>query len=201
MAREITYSWHSEVGHGRTNFKAERIGDYLNFLGRYWDISFRPVNGGGRIKFILSNLKSSWAAATRGFECRISSSKNWADAGEIYRDMICAKVCCHEFGHMVLQGNIHTGTPGLMDTSASMPTGNLVPSDYRWFDAYPRKPGSKRPHEEPNAMRRAFIPGFQSVSAQSDQAFELDSTLTFGCDHEPVKRPWYDFRPQSWVRP
>ena len=197
MPKQITYSWHP--GAFRSNFNAKRIGDYLNFLGRYWDIQFSiaPAGQSGRIRFILANINSGWAAVTNGFDCRISATKNWADAGDVYLDMICAKVTMHEFGHMVRQGNIHSRTPGLMDTNASMPTGNLVQSDYPWFDAYPKK--GKRPHEEPNAMRRAFIPNF--VGAMPNSEIELGSALHFGCGHEPVKRPWYDIRPKSLLVP
>ena len=198
MTRQITVSWHP--GRFQSNFNAKRLLDYLNFLGRYWDINFVWANGNGRIRFTLENINPGWAAVTRGFDCRISASKNWADQGQQFLDMLCAKVACHEFGHMVRQGNIHSSTPGLMDTNASMPTGNLVPADYAWFNAYSRKPGAKQPHEEPNAMRRALIPGFQST-VEFHSAFELDGTLQFGCQHLPAKRPWYDLRPESWVRP
>lgn len=70
--------------------------------------------------------------------------------------------------------------------------GNLSPSDYRWFDVYPRKAGSKRPHEEPNRLRNTF---YTPVASAMESAPEAE----FGC--HVAKRSWYDFRPDSWLIP
>ena len=178
MAREITWSLHTETGNWNTSFNTARITDFLNYLGLYWDINFTR-NNNGRIRYTLARSPNpNWVAWTKGFNCRINVAQDFNWAGANNRDMVCAKVACHEFGHMVRQGNIHSATPGLMDTSATMPTGNLVQTDYPWFDAYPRKAGSLRPHEEPNRMRRTFIPGFTGTGEPESIA------MNFGCGHK-----------------
>ena len=195
MTRQITWSLHSENGRWDTSFNVARISDYLNFLGRYWDIAFSR-NNDGRIKYYIANQANpNIAASTSGFICRINYAYNFNVAGAINRDMLCAKVACHEFGHMCRSGGAHAGSPGLMDPNASMPTGNLAPVDYWWFDVYPRKAGALRPHEEPNAMRRAFIPGFTASALASSG----DDSLEFGCTHSPS---WYaKLTSGIWVKP
>jgi hypothetical protein len=199
MAREITWSWHTEVGHWNTSFNATRIGDYLNFLGNYKDIYFKR-NDNGRIKFILAKSPNSgWAAWTSGFICRINVDYNFNISA--MKDVLCAYVTCHEFGHMVLPGgvggDVHSKTLGLMHPNCNMPAGNLYEADYPWFNAYPWKPGLKyKPHQEPGRMKAAFAPKLAA-------GLELETMVLpmFGCNHEPVKRPWYDIRPQSWLVP
>jgi hypothetical protein len=196
MARQITWSLHTETGNWNTSFNAGRIGDYLNFLGNYWDIAFTR-NNGGRIKFILSRTnRPDWAAWTSGFECRINVNFNF-NVGAT-KEALCAYVACHEFGHMVrpqgVNGNVHSTQLGLMSPNCNMPNGNMYQADYPWFDAYPRRPGSKRPHEEPGRMKAAFVPASVSYSAS-------ESAVSFGCKHTAKKRPWWDIRPESWLLP
>lgn len=201
MARDITWSLHSETGNWLTSYNLGRIGDYLNYLGNYWDIKFTR-NNNGRIKFILARSPNpNWAGWTNGFTSRINNAFNFNVAGTVNRDMICAKLACHEFGHMCRPGGSHAGTPSLMDVSATMPTGNLSQVDYWWFDVYSRKPGALRPHEEPNRMRKTFIPGFVSaaspmVNTVSDHSRD---SLGFGCNHSA---PWYKkLIPSGWIKP
>lgn len=184
MARQITWSFHTETGNWNTSYNAGRIGDYLNFLGRYWDIRF-DRNNNGRIKFILARTSNlDWAAWTRGFECRINVNYNF-NVGPT-KEALCAYVACHEFGHMVrpqgVNGNVHSTQLGLMSPNCNMPAGNLYQADYPWFDAYPRKPGSKRPHEEPGLMKRTFVP---SASATALDDMQVQS-IEFGCSHNEV---------------
>lgn len=199
MAREITWSWHTEVGHWNTSYNAARIGDFLNFLSIYKDIFFRRTND-GRIKFILAKSpQAGWAAYTRGFNCRINVDYNF-NIG-VMKDVLCAYVACHEFGHMVLPqgvgGDAHSKSLGLMHPNCNMPLGNLYEADYPWFNAYAWKPGlKKKPHQEPGRMKAMFAP-----KLATGLALETTVLPTFGCDHEPIKRSWYDVRPQSWLVP
>ena len=189
MPRQITWSLHSETGNWNTSFNAGRITDFLNFLGLYWDINFVRVSNGGRIRYILARSPNpTWAAWTRGFDCRINAAYNF-NVGAV-RDLYCAQIAIHEFGHMA-GGSSHSSVPGLMSTNANVQNGNLSATDYRWFDGYPRKPGSKRPHEEPNRLRNTFYTPVAGVMEATPEA-------EFGCH---AARPWYDFRPQSWIRP
>jgi hypothetical protein len=199
MARKITWSLGTEVNQA-SSFNTKIIGPALNFLGNYWDIYFEWVMTGGRINFILAKSpQAGWAAFTKGFTCRINVDYNF-NIGST-KDVLCAYVIAHEFGHMVLPngvaGNVHSKTLGLMHPNCNMPAGNLYEADYPWFNAYPWKPGLKaKPHQEPGRMKAAFMP--KTVGAHDLEAMPLP---TFGCNHEPVKRPWYDVRPQSWLVP
>lgn len=191
MPRQITWSFHSETGGWATSFNAGSITDYLNFLGIYWDINFVRVNSGGRIKYILARSPNpAWAAWTRGFDCRINAAYNFAVGPT--SDLLCAYIAIHEFGHMA-GGSSHAQI-GLMSPNANVQNGNLSPTDYRWFDAYPRKPGSKRPHEEPGRLRNTFY-----APRASEMVAESVPEPEFGC--HAMQRPWYDFRHQSWVKP
>jgi len=199
MARKITWSLGTEVGNRNTSFNTKIIGPALNFLGNYWDIYFEYEFTGGRINFILAKSPNpGWAAYTSGFNCRINVDYNF-NVGPM-KDVLCAYVICHEFGHMVLPkgiyGDVHSKKEGLMHPNCKMPLGNLYEADYPWFDAYKRKPGAKRPHQEPGRMKAAFAP--KTITAQDADMMVLP---TFGCNHEPIKRPWYDVRPNSWLIP
>ena len=191
MPRQITWSLHTETGNNNTSFSTATITPALNFLGNYWDINFVYVPNNGRIKYILARSPNPiWAAWTRGFECRINAAYNF-NVGAV-RVLFCAQIAIHEFGHMA-GGSSHSSVPGLMSTNANVQNGNLSASDYRWFDGYPRKPGSKRPHEEPNRLRNTFYtPAVAGIEEATPEA-------EFGC--HVMKRPWYDIRPDSWMKP
>lgn len=192
MPRQITWSYHTETGSTNTSFNTKMINPALNFLGNYWDINFVWVPTNGRIKYILARSPNpTWAAWTNGMVCRINAAYNFAVGPT--SNLFCAHITMHEFGHMC-GGGSHSSVPGLMSTNANVQNGNLSPSDYRWFDVYPRKPGSKRPHEEPNRLRNAFYTPTNNV-----MAVEETPEAEFGC--HVMKRPWYDIRPASWLRP
>jgi len=198
MARRITVSLGTEVNQ-KSSFNTKVLIPALNFLGNYWDIYFEHQLTGGRINFIFAKSPNAgWAAWTSGFTCRINVDYNF-NIGAM-KDVLCAYVGCHEFGHMVLPkgvgGNVHSKTLGLMNPNANMPAGNLYEADYPWFNAYPWKPGLKyKPHQEPGRLKAMFAS--KIVTAPMEQML----LPTFGCNHEPVKRPWYDIRPQSWLVP
>jgi hypothetical protein len=196
MPRQITYSIATEYRDGFYNptFNWGMVDRAYNYLGLYWDIKFVRVNSGARIKIIQANTNpnTNWLAWTRGFETRISPVRNFGKS-----DFITALITCHEFGHMCRTNGSHASSPGLMDPSASMPTGNLAPVDYYWFDVYPRTPGAKRPHEEPNRMRTYFSPPVKATGVAAEPLIDIQ----FGCNHKPVERAWYDFRPESWLKP
>lgn len=188
MPKLITFSVHSENGKHNPTFRWDMIAPALNFLGRYWDITFLR-NNGGRIKFINSaaNKPVQWAAWTNGFDCRISNSYNFNNPSPNFAAYLTAKVVCHEFGHMCRPGGQHASVPGLMDTSASMPTGNLAQNDcINWFDRAYTKTGNPRPWLEPNLMRKTFIPNFVGATEFGD-----GPELEFGCGHEPISQNWF----------
>lgn len=192
--REITFSIHTEYSNGAYNgsYRWDRIEAYLNFKCRYWNLRWRRTTA-GRVRIIQAktNPNSSWAAWTRGFDIRISPVYNFRVSGIPLQDYLCAKVCLHEFGHTIMSGHLPMGN--LMDPNASMPTGNYTQLDcQRTADVYP-KTSNPRPWLEPNAMRKAFIAGFQEVRTWSglegpySELYDAakEPQLAFGCDWKP----------------
>jgi hypothetical protein len=210
MPREITYSIGTEYtsgpsrGYYNPTYMWNDIGTHLNYLGYYWDISFRRVGANGRIRVLQANKNPSHpgiAAWQNGLIIRIAPEYNF-----YYHNLLCARVICHEFGHTCRQGAGHAKSPGLMDPNSSLPTGQIAEVDYWWFDVYPRKAGAPRPHTEPGQMAKVFAPN-RAVQRMNDVPSpyvfkdKLDSLALpeFGCNHS--NRAWYDFRPQSWITP
>ena len=179
MPRQITFSIHNPKS---ATFAWNEVGNALNFLGLYWDIQFIQV-GNGRIQFHGNFASPSpyWAAWTNGFVCKVSPTYNFHAPAPMYARYLTAKVVCHEFGHMCRPGGQHASVPGLMDASASQPTGNLSQNDcINWFDRVYAKTGRTRPWNEPNAMRVRF--GVPIPSAEEATFTTYD--LLFECQHK-----------------
>lgn len=180
--RVITYSVHSERHpFYNTSFAWGGLTKFLNFLGRYHNLVFTR-NNAGRIRIIQANSAASpfHAAWVRNgtFDMRISPTYNFAAWGASLTDYVCAKTATHEFFHMTRGDGYHTPQAGLMDTSASMPTGNLTPIDCANYpDRVYTKTTNPRPWLEPNLMRRTFIPNFASLAGTFSEP-----QLAFGCD-------------------
>ena len=158
MTREITfdiatqYSSGPHRGYYNPTINWGRLAESLNFLGRYWNVSYRRVSSGGRVRFIQSNTQPNpdWMMWTRGWSTFVSPTRNFGR-----NDYASARYWCHEHLHQIAGGSHVGGNDALMSVFGGVAP-NLTQLDYPYMRSYARRPGAKLPHEEPTAFRDAF---------------------------------------------
>ncbi len=169
MPREITFDIATQYSNGYYNptINWGIIQNALNFLGRYWDVSYRRTNS-GRVHFVQANTQPNpdWMMWTRGWTTYVSPTRNFGN-----NNYQAARYWCHEHMHQVSGGQHVGGNDALMSIYGGI-SPNLTPLDYPYMDKYPRKPGAKRPHEEPTAFRDAFAT-FAGAATYEDHESKL----------------------------
>jgi len=173
MTRSISWSLHTEVGSYNPTFLYSNIQQYLDFLARYFDISFQRVND-GRIKFIQAGKAptAGWAMWTNRatFTTKIAMDFNFKK-----NNLVCCQCINHEFGHDCSNlAHLPANIGALMGPNANCT--NLVKADYQYFP-YPWR-SSLRPDQEPLKMKQMF--GTSTLAG----LFSWSPTPIFGCGND-----------------
>lgn len=156
-ARVIKYSIGTQYKNGayQSTYLWNEIDYFLSFMERYWNIDFQRVPKGGSLQIIQANyqLQPNAFAWAKGNTIYISPVANYGR-----NPRICGLVTCHEFGHCAGGSAHNSEAAGIMSSNGGT-SGNFLQSDYRWWRAYKWKDGAKKPHEEPEEMRRYMMRG------------------------------------------
>jgi len=197
--REITFDIATLYKNGYYNPTIDwgLIGESLNWLSRYKQVTFRRVSRGGRIHFVQSNIQPNpnWMMWTNGWTCNVSPTRNFGK-----NPFMSAKYWLHEFGHMV-KGSAHLGGNIALMSPFGGTCQNITEPDYRYFDPYPWINEVKLPHTEPDAMMEKFstkalmnsaanrlINTYKAVLADHGMTEEYEASLPRQCEF--VKRNW-----------
>jgi hypothetical protein len=156
-ARVIRYSIGTQYKTGayQSTYLWGEIDFFLSFIERYWNVDFVRVSKGGSLQIIQANyqLQPNAFAWAKGNTIYISPVANYGK-----NPRICGLVTCHEFGHCAGGSSHNSEAAGIMSSNGGT-SGNFLQSDYRWWRAYQWRVGAKKPHEEPEEMRRYMMRG------------------------------------------
>jgi hypothetical protein len=157
--RTITYVVATENGRYNPTFPWGRIQAYLDFMSNYFPIRFVRISdwNSARYRIVNGNYTSTVTAALTSASNRTTRISNTFNFG--MNDYWSAKVIMHEFGHCLNTSIVHlSGNVDIMTPSAGT-AGNFTKRDCDNF--YARAYGylgTRRPWNEPDAMRQAFTP-------------------------------------------
>jgi hypothetical protein len=155
MAKQITWSYHTEYGNGYINptYTWKNLQAILNFVGEYWDNNYVQVAAGkGRVQFIQSRTQIStpgaWMWTRSGFKTYISPVVNYGK-----NQYLCAKTTMHEMFHWVNMGHLG-GTVPLMTPNGGT-CHNITQQDAPYMSPYTWR-SNRRPWLEPELILQRF---------------------------------------------
>lgn len=155
MARQITWSYHTEYTNGYVNptYTWRALQSIFDFVSEYLDIQYVNVPPGkGRVQIIQSRTQIStpgaWMWTKPGFKTYISPVVNYGK-----NSYLCAKTTIHEMFHWVNMGHLG-GTVALMTPNGGT-CHNITQQDAPYMAPYAWR-SDRRPWNEPELLLQRF---------------------------------------------